>query len=312
LLLTAQLASAYFLLRQYDEEIRVLSNIVAIQKKLLDLIQKRYDLGAAGRTELSQQTALGESSGAQLEMLRSLRNVQENLIATLTGTPAALFSLAPGRLPDHPPAFPVSLPSSLLERRPDVAAAERAMAAANAQVGVAKAAFFPSLLIAPAFFGTDSTNLANLLSVPSIVWSIGLTATQTLFDGGRTSANYRFAQAGYRATAASYRQTITVAIQETQDAMSSVQQLERARSKQDEAVRNLNKAYQISAIRYREGLDTAQTLALIQQNQLTAQRIKWQMHGGQFLANIALVKALGGGWDGYKDLKPELSPANKK
>ncbi|MEY3629504.1 MAG: hypothetical protein RLY91_1270, partial [Pseudomonadota bacterium] len=225
---------------------------------------------------------------------------------------AALFSLAPGRLPDHPPAFPVSLPSSLLERRPDVAAAERAMAAANAQVGVAKAAFFPSLLIAPAFFGTDSTNLANLLSVPSIVWSIGLTATQTLFDGGRTSANYRFAQAGYRATAASYRQTITVAIQETQDAMSSVQQLERARSKQDEAVRNLNKAYQISAIRYREGLDTAQTLALIQQNQLTAQRIKWQMHGGQFLANIALVKALGGGWDGYKDLKPELSPESKK
>ena len=312
LLLTAQLASAYFLLRQYDEEIRVLTNIVAIQKKLLDLIQTRYDLGAAGRTELSQQTALSESSGAQLEILQSLRNVQENLIATLTGTPAALFSIAPGRLPDRPPAFPVSLPSTLLERRPDVAASERAMAAANAQIGVAKAAFFPSLLIAPTFFAADSTNIATLLSVPSIVWSIGVTATQTLFDGGRTSANYRFAQAGYRATAASYRQTITVAIQETQDAMSSVQQLDRARSKQDEAIRNLNKAYQISAIRYREGLDTAQTLALIQQNQLTAQRIKWQMHGGQFLANIALVKALGGGWDGYKDLKPELSTDSQK
>ncbi|MBZ1350941.1 efflux transporter outer membrane subunit [Alcaligenaceae bacterium LF4-65] len=312
LLLTAQLASAYFLMRQYDEEIRILSNIVAIQKKLLDLIQKRYDLGAAGRTELSQQMALSESSGAQLEMLRSLRNVQENLIATLTGTPAALFSIAPGRLPNQPPVFPVSLPSSLLERRPDVAAAERAMAAANAQVGVAKAAFFPSLLIAPTFLGADSTNIANLLSVPSIIWTLGVTATQTLFDGGRTSANYRFAQAGYRATAAGYRQTITVAIQETQDAMSSVQQLERARNKQDEAVRNLDKAYQISAIRYREGLDTAQTLALIQQNQLTAQRIKWQMHGGQFLANIALVKALGGGWDGYRDLKPELSTDNKK
>ncbi|MCX7223622.1 MAG: efflux transporter outer membrane subunit, partial [Burkholderiales bacterium] len=140
LLLTAQLASAYFLLRQYDEEIRVLTNIVAIQKKLLDLIQTRYDLGAAGRTELSQQTALSESSGAQLEILQSLRNVQENLIATLTGTPAALFSIAPGRLPDRPPAFPVSLPSTLLERRPDVAASERAMAAANAQIGVAKAA----------------------------------------------------------------------------------------------------------------------------------------------------------------------------
>jgi len=196
------------------------------------------------------------------------------------------------------------VPSNLLERRPDVAAAERAMAAANAQIGVAKAAFFPSLLVAPGFIGGDSNNIATLLNLPSLLWSIGLTATQTVFDSGRTSANYRFAQAGYAATLANYRQVVLVAIQETQDAMSGIQQFSRARLKQDEAVTNLNRALRVSAVRYREGLDTAQTLALLQQNQLTAERIKWQMHGNQFLANIALVKALGGGWEGFKQPEP--------
>ena len=303
LLLSAQLANSYFLLRQYDEEIRVLSGIVQIQDKLLALIKKRYAEGAAGRTELSQQTALTQSSGAQLEILRSLRNVQENLLATLTGTPASAFSLPPGSLPARVPAFPVGLPSTLLERRPDVAAAERAMAAANAQIGVAKAAYFPTITLAPAFLGGESSILSALFNAPSLIWSIGLTATQTVFDGGRISANYRFAQAGYRVTLANYRQSVMVALQETQDAMSTLQQLDRARAMQDQAVNSLNRAFQISAIRYREGLDTAQTLALIQQNQLTAQRIKWQMHGGQFIASVALVKALGGGWQGFA--KPE-------
>jgi NodT family efflux transporter outer membrane factor (OMF) lipoprotein len=268
------------------------------------LIQKRYNLGAAGQTELSQQKALVQSSGAQLELLNNLRNLQENLLATLTATPAASFKLPPGRLPETLPAFPVSIPSSLLERRPDVAAAERAMAAANAQIGVAKAAFFPSLLVAPGFIGGDSNNIATLLNLPSLLWSIGLTATQTIFDSGRTSANYRFAQAGYAATLANYRQVVLVAIQETQDSMSGIQQFARARLKQDEAVANLNRALRVSAIRYREGVDSAQILVLLQQNQLTAERIKWQMHGNQFLANIALVKALGGGWEGFKQAEP--------
>lgn len=312
LLLTAQLANAYFLLRQYDEEIRVLSGIVQIQDKLLALINKRYSMGAAGRTELSQQTALTQSSRAQLELLKSQRNIQENLLATLTGTPASAFSLPAGSLPSKVPAFPVGLPSTLLERRPDVAAAERAMAAANAQIGVARAAYFPSLTLAPAFLGGESSLLNALFNAPSLIWSIGLTATQTVFDGGRISANNRFAQAGYRVTLANYRQSVMVALQETQDAMSALQQLDRARALQDEAVSNLNRAYRISAVRYREGLDTAQTLALIQQNQLTAQRIKWQMHGGQFIASVALVKALGGGWSGLGPVQTtEKAPSPK-
>lgn len=300
LLLSAQVASSYFLLRQYDEEIRVFTIVVGLQEKLRSVFEKRYQEGAIGRTELSQQTALAETTGATLEILRAQRNVQENILATLTGTPAASFKITAGRLPATLPAFPISLPSTLLERRPDIAAAERAMVAANAQIGVAKAAFFPSLLVAPAFIGNDTTNLATLFNTPSLIWAIGLSATQTIFDGGRISANYRFAQAGYAGTVANYKQSILVAIQETQDAMSNLQQYEKARLKQDEGVKNYNKAYQTSLVRYKEGLDNVQTLALIQQNQLTALRIKWQLHGAQFLANVALVKALGGGWEGME------------
>lgn len=312
LLLSAQVASSYFLMRQYDEEIRVLTIVVGLQEKLRSIIEKRYAEGAAGRTELSQQTALTETTGAQLEILKSQRNVQENLLATLTGTPAANFKIAPGRLPTSMPAFPVSLPSTLLERRPDIAAAERAMAAANAQIGVAKAAFFPTLLVAPAFIGSDSTNVATLLNTPSLIWSIGLSATQTIFDAGRTSANYRFAKAGYSLTLANYKQSILVAIQETQDAMSNLQQYDRARVKQDDGVRNYNKAYQTSLIRYEAGLDNAQTLALIQQTQLNALRVKWQIHGNQFLANVALIKALGGGWDGLPKAPAPKMPTDEE
>lgn len=310
LLLSAQIASSYFLMRQYDEEIRVLTIVVGLQTKLRTIIEKRYAEGAAGRTELSQQTALTETTGAQLEILKSQRNVQENLLATLTGTPAANLKIATGRLPASMPVFPVSLPSTLLERRPDIAATERAMAAANAQIGVAKAAFFPSLLVAPAFIGSDSTGLGTLLNTPSLIWAIGLSATQTIFDAGRTSANYRFAKAGYALTLANYKQSILVAIQETQDAMSNLQQYDRARAKQDVGVQNYNKAYRTSLIRYEEGLDNAQTLALIQQTQLNALRVKWQIHGNQFLANVALIKALGGGWDGMAKAPAPAMPTD--
>ena len=308
LLLTAQVASAYFLLRQFDEEIRVLKVVVSLQEKLLTIFKTRYDEGAATRTELSQQTALTQTSGAQLEILIGQRNIQENQLATLTGTPAATFSIAPGRLPETMPAFPVKLPSELLERRPDIDSAERAMAAANAQIGVAKAAYYPSLLVAPAFAGYDSAYMSSLWSLPSLIWAIGVTATQTIFDGGRIAANVRFAKAGYTGTVATYRQSILVAIQETQDAMSTVQQLDRARTKQDEAVTNLNHALQTSYVRYREGLDNALALTLIQQNQLTALRTKWQIRGGQFLANVSLVKALGGGWEGLNVPAPTTPP----
>ena len=304
LLVTAQLASAYLLMRQNDEELRVMETLLTLQKKLFALYQKRYEAGALNRSDLAQQEALVESSGAQIDILRGTRNLQVDLIATLMGVPASSLTIAEGHLPSTMPSFPTGVPSKLLERRPDIASAERAMAAANAQIGVSQAAFYPSLTLSPTTYGYQSTSLASLLSVPSLIWSIGLTATQSIFDGGAILANYNFTKAGYRATLATYQQTILTGIQETQDAMGTLQQLDAARTKQDAAVVNLNKAYRISAFRYAEGLDNAFQLALIQQNQLTALRTKWQIHGGQFVANVNLVKALGGGWEGIKTPAP--------
>ena len=296
LILTAQVASGYFQLRQFDEEIAVLNELIASQQKVLQLIGKRYALGVAGQFELAQQNALLYSTQAQLELLKVQRNRQENALATLSGTPATNFHLPPGKLPAALPGIPHALPSSLLERRPDIASVERAMAAANAQIGVARAAYFPSLLLTPTYGGFEANQLAKLFSAPALVWSIGLAATQTLFDGGRIGANVDLAKAGYNATLANYRQAVLSAIQESQDAIDSLREQNLAKQKQDAAVAQQNKAYRISLARYREGLDNALTLAVAQQNQLASERIRSQINGSQFMTTVGLIKALGGGW----------------
>ena len=298
LILTAQLASVYFQLRQQDEEIGAVSESAALQEKVLRLIMRRYQLGAAGQADVVQQTALLESTRAQLRLLSAQRNQQENALATLTGTPAARFRLPPGKLPAVAPAIPVAVPSHLLERRPDVASAERAMAAANAQIGVAKAAFFPILSLTPSYAGYESRIIPDLLSVPALTWSLGLAATQTLFDGGRIAAGVDFAKAGYALTVANYRQSVLSAIEETQNGMGNLQELNAALRSQEAAVRNQNRAYEISLRRYQEGLDNAITLATIQQNQLAAKRVQSQIYGGRFVSLVGLIKALGGGWEG--------------
>ena len=170
------------------------------------------------------------------------------------------------------------------------------MAAANAQIGVAKAAYFPSLILMPTFGGYESNGLSNLFSAPSLVWSVGVQATQTLFDGGKISAGVDYAQSGYVAALANYRQSVLTAIQEAQDSLSTLHGLETARQKQDAAVSNQNKAYEITLLRYKEGLDNALTLAIFQQNQLAALRTQSQIGGAQFVSSVSLLKALGGGW----------------
>jgi NodT family efflux transporter outer membrane factor (OMF) lipoprotein len=298
LVLTAQVASAYFQLRQLDEEIGYVSGSIALQEKVLGLIRIRREFGAAAESDVVLQSALVESDKAQLELLNNQRKQTEDALATLTGVPAASFNLNAGSLPAKPPVIPVGLPAKLLERRPDIASAERAMAAANAQIGVAKAAYFPSLSLSPALGGYESNGLSNLISTPSLVWSIGVQASQTLFDGGRIRAGIDFAQTGYVAAIANYRQSVLVAIQEAQDALGNLHGLESARQKQDEAVRDQNKAYEITLLRYKEGLDNALTLATVQQNQLAALRVRSQIRGGQFVLAVSLLKALGGGWEG--------------
>ncbi|MGA9667353.1 MAG: efflux transporter outer membrane subunit [Gallionella sp.] len=296
LILTAQIASAYFQLRQLDEEIRFVTETVGLQEEVLRLIGIRQKLGVAAQIDVALQSALVESSKAELELMGNQRKQLEDTVATLAGVPAASFRLSAGSLPAKPPAIPVGVPASLLERRPDIASAERAMAAANAQIGVARAAYFPSLSLSAVAGGYESNSLTSLISAPSLIWAVGVQSTQTLFDGGRIRAGVDFAQAGYVGALANYRQAVLVAIQEAQDALDDLHGLESAQKQQDEAVRNQNKAYQITLLRYKEGLDNALALATVQQNQLSALRAQSQIRGGQFVAAVSLLKALGGGW----------------
>jgi NodT family efflux transporter outer membrane factor (OMF) lipoprotein len=296
LILTGQLAQAYFKLRQLDEEIRALEGSIELQEKILSLITRRHELGASSEVDMAQQAGLTATTKAQVEQLRAQRNEAEDLVATLAGIPAAGFKLASGKLPDALPVIPLSIPSTLLERRPDIAAAERAMAAANAQIGVARAAYYPSLTLAPTYIGYQSNSLPSLFSVPSMIWSFGLQATQTLFDGGRISANVAFANAGYTLAVANYKQAVLAGIQDAQDALGNVQQLKLARGNQDQALANYTRAFDLSYIRYRGGLDNAVALSLIQQNQLSSIRTQAQIKGSQFTSTVGLIKALGGSW----------------
>ena len=296
LLLTAQLASAYFQLRQLDEESHLLQASIGLQEKVLHLTQVRHQEGLDNASALATQQAALQAAQAQLSLLGNQRQQQQDLLATLSGQPAPALSLSPGSLPTQLPAIAGGQPTQLLERRPDIAAAERAMAAANAQIGVAKAAWFPQLTLSPSYIGYESAQLAKLISAPALVWALGLQASQTLFDNGKTRAGVNYAEAGYQAAAASYRQTVLQAMQESQDALSTLHGLSEAGTRQQQAVDSQRKAYELSLLRYREGLDNALTLAINQQNLLAAQRLQSQLRGSQFVWSVNLLKALGGGW----------------
>jgi NodT family efflux transporter outer membrane factor (OMF) lipoprotein len=189
----------------------------------------------------------------------------------------------------------MAIPSDVLERRPDVAGAERAMAAANAQIGVAKAAFYPTVIFGPTY-GNDSTRTASLFNAPSLLWSLGISATQTIFDGGRISANLAFSQAGYEITVANYRRTVLTAMQEVEDGLSGVSSLYRAIAQAQRAVESNRRVLDIAKARYEGGISNYQDLITAQQSQLNSERLATQLLGQRQLASVFLIKALGGDW----------------
>ena len=249
LLLTSDLAANYFNLLEIDAELDVLERAIALQRRALELVRARHDLGAASGLDLAQQQALLETTRVQLELLRRQRGQFEHALATLTGTAAPQFSLASQRRELVPPAVPLGLPSDLLQRRPDIAASERAMAAANAQIGVANAAFYPSIMLGSGL-GVDSRELATLLDAPSLLWSLGVSAAQTLFDGGRSRANLDFASAGHAASVASYRRVVLTAMQEVQDGITGLAALERAAQQADAALLAARRVFDMTTARY--------------------------------------------------------------
>lgn len=196
-----------------------------------------------------------------------------------------------------PPAIPTGIPSDVLERRPDVASAERAMAAANAQIGVASAAFYPSVMLAPSV-GVDSRLFQRLFDAPSVLWSLGVSATQVLFDGGRMRANVDFARAGYDVTVANYRRVVLTAMQEVEDGISGVAALDRAYSQAQRAVASAGRVLDIANDRYEGGVASYLDVITAQQSQLSSERQAAQLLGQRLLTSVFLVKALGGDWQG--------------
>ena len=188
LVLTTDLATDYFSLRELDAEIDVLNQSVKLQQKALDYVTTEHDLGSVSGLDVLQQKSLLDSTKVQAQLLLNQRAQFEHAIAALVGVPAPQFAIEPKVLDTQVPAIPLGLPSDVLQRRPDIASAERAMAAANAQIGVAKAAFFPSLTLTPSI-GWESTQFASLFSAPTLMWTLGAAVGQVLFDGGRRAAN---------------------------------------------------------------------------------------------------------------------------
>jgi NodT family efflux transporter outer membrane factor (OMF) lipoprotein len=208
-----------------------------------------------------------------------------------------------------PPAVPLGLPSDLLQRRPDIASAERAMAAANAQIGVATAAFYPSVVLNPSF-GADSREIGALLDTPSLLWSIGVSAVQTLFDAGRTRANVNFTKAGYDATVANYRRVVLGAMQEVEDGITGLASLDRASAQSLKAVADARKVLDMAADRYSGGATTYLDVITAQQAVLNTERQAAQLKGQQLLVSVFLVKALGGDWNKAPSTATAQPPAS--
>ncbi len=306
LVLSADLASSYFALRELDTEIDVVKRSIDLQQKALDYVSARHDLGAVSGLDLLQQRAQLDATRTQAQLLIQQRAQVETAIATLVGAPAPEFSLPPRVVPINAPTLPTGMPSDLLQRRPDVASAERAMAAANAQIGVARAAYFPRITLSPDL-GWDATRFAGLFTVPALLWSVGGSLSQPLFEGGKLKAGVDFAQAGYVAAQASYRQTVLTAFQEVQNAVTGLLVLAQAAQQASAAVDDARKLVSLAQDRYAGGLTPFIDVLTAQQQLLTSERQAVQIQGQRAALVVFLAKALGGGWDGGTESGPAPS-----
>jgi len=304
LLLVSDLASAYFNLRQTDIELQVLADSIDLQKRSLDLASTRHQLGAGTGLDVAQQQALIDTTLTQVDLLRRQRAQFEHAIASLVGAPAPLFSLLPDTREILPPPVPLGVPSDILERRPDVASAERAMAAANAQIGVANAAFYPSINLG-ATGGQESRLLDTLLRAPSYVWSFGVSLLQPIFDAGRARSGVDFAKAGYDITVQNYRRTVLTAMQEAEDGIIGLAALERASTQARVAVDSARKALDLVNARFEGGIAGPLEVITAQQNLLNSERLASQLVGQRLLTSVFLVKALGGDWPGPQKLSQQ-------
>jgi NodT family efflux transporter outer membrane factor (OMF) lipoprotein len=300
----AELAVDYYELRAQDALKQLLDSTVVAYQETLDLTQSQYRAGLSNDEAVAQAEAQLRASQAEDTDLGVLRAQYEHAIAVLIGQPASTFALPAHALETKPPATPVGIPSELLERRPDIAAAERAVAQANAQIGVAKAAYFPNILLSgSAGFGNSS--VSSWFTWPSRFWSVGPSLAETIFDAGLRRATVQQYRANYDQTVANYRETVLTAFQQVEDNLASMRILSQAIDQQEAAVGAATRSLHEATVRYKAGVDpylnviTAQTVLL--NDQQTAVNYRMQ----EMVASVQLIKALGGGWNAAQIPSPK-------
>jgi NodT family efflux transporter outer membrane factor (OMF) lipoprotein len=290
------LAQTYFQLRTLDSQKQLLETTVSYYQKFLDLTRNRYASGVAAKADVLQAETQLKSTQVQAVDTGVQRAQLEHAIAMLIGKPASSFSLATAPLTATPPPIPAGLPSELLERRPDIAAAERRVAAANAQIGVAEAAWYPTVRLS-ASGGLESTSLARWLTWPSRFWSVGPSISETLFDGGSRGSQNDQARAAYDADVAAYRQAVLTGFQEVEDNLAALAILENEAGVQDEAVAAARQSVAITDNQYKAGIVGYLNVLVAQTAELGNKRTAIDIRGRRMVAAVLIIKALGGGWD---------------
>jgi NodT family efflux transporter outer membrane factor (OMF) lipoprotein len=292
----AQLALFYLQARSLDAQEQLLNSTVQYYEQALQLNEARFQGGVGSEVEVEQAKTQLETTRAQAIDVGVARSQFEHAVAVLMGKPPASFSLPPLPLQTPPPAIPAGVPSELLERRPDIASAERQMAAANARIGVAKAAYYPLLNLSGAG-GFESGALTTLLQGPSGLWSVGAAAFQTVFDGGRRRAASDQAVAVYDQTVASYRETVLTSFQQVEDNLAALRILEKEAQTQNEAVVAAQHSLELSTQRYKGGVTSYLEVTIAQSALLSNQATAVNILGRRMVAAVQLVQALGGGWN---------------
>jgi len=299
LLYQAELAQDYFTLHGLDGDHDLLRQTVQSYQDYLDLTRVRYAGGVASDADVSEAETQLYSTQAQLVDVDVARNQEEHAIAVLIGKAPKELEIPRATIQIEPPVIPLGMPSTLLERRPDIADAERQAAAANEQIGIAKAAFFPALTMA-ATAGVQSSNVLNLLTWPARFWTIGPQLAQVLFDAGKRTAQVAQAQAAYDATAAAYRQSVLTAFQQVEDNLSALRVLADESVITDRAVKSALRSVDVTTAQYKGGTANYLSVIQVQTIALADQKSAVDLKTRRMTASVLLIQALGGGWDAAK------------
>jgi len=299
----AELATDYFELRYQDSLTRLLAETVEAYQRSLTITRNQYGVGVVSRSDVITAETQLKSAQASLIAAGIARAQYEHAIALLIGRPPSELTIPPAPLPEAVPAVPVGLPSALLQRRPDIAQAERTLQEQNALIGVKTAAYFPDITLS-ASFGYSGGSGA-LFTLPNQVWSFAASGTQSLFDAGSRSAAVDAARAAYEQSVATYRQTVLTAFQDVEDGLSGLRILAEQARAQAEAVAAANEAVRITLNEYRAGTTTYTTVATAQATALTNQQTALQIQRDRLTTNVSLVRALGGGWSDDQLSEPD-------